>query len=71
MRLIDTIADKCTGCNKCIRACPVEGANISVSLEGRQIVHVNSDRCIECGKCIEVCEHDARIFFDDTEEFFN
>lgn len=71
MRLIDTIADKCTGCNKCIRTCPVEGANISVSLEGRQIVHVNSDRCIECGKCIEVCEHDARIFFDDTEEFFN
>lgn len=45
MKLIDTIADKCTGCNKCIRNCPVE--------------------------CIEVCEHDARIYFDDTEEFFN
>ena len=71
MRLIDTIEEKCTGCNKCIRSCPVEGANISVIKNGKQIVHVNTDRCIECGKCIEVCEHEARVYYDDTEEFFN
>ena len=71
MRLIDTLEEKCTGCNKCIRNCPVEGANISVIKNGRQIVNINTDRCIECGKCIEVCDHEARIYFDDTEEFFN
>lgn len=70
MSLIDTIEEKCVGCNKCIRNCPVEGANISVIKNGRQIVDVNSERCIECGKCIEVCEHKARAYHDDIEAFF-
>ncbi|WML34522.1 4Fe-4S binding protein [Clostridium sp. OS1-26] len=25
---IKTVKEKCTGCNKCIRACPILGANI-------------------------------------------
>ena len=71
MILISTIEEKCKGCNKCIRSCPVEGANLSVIKNGKQKVLINEDRCIECGKCIEVCEHEARIYYDDIEEFFN
>lgn len=63
---IKTIKEKCTGCNKCIRVCPIVGANISLDKH----VEIDEERCIGCGKCIEVCEHDAREFQDDTERFF-
>ena len=69
--LIETFREKCTGCNKCIRSCPVEGANLSIMENGRNIVDINNERCIGCGKCIEVCEPEARIFNDDTPEFFD
>lgn len=69
--LIETFREKCTGCNKCIRNCPVEGANLSIMESGRNIVDINNERCIGCGKCVEVCEPEARIFNDDTLEFFD
>jgi len=58
------------GCNKCILACPVENANVSVVKEGRSITHVDANRCIMCGRCLEVCGHQARDYQDDTERFF-
>lgn len=64
--LIETFREKCTGCNKCIRNCPVEGANLSFMENGRNIVDINNERCIGCDKCVEVCESEARIFNDDT-----
>lgn len=71
MDIIKTTSEKCTGCNMCIRVCPVEGANLSVAVDKKRIVEINNERCIECGKCIEACHHGARYFLDDTEEFFN
>ena len=68
--IIETFNEKCTGCNKCIRSCPIEGANLSIMENGRNIVEINSERCIVCGKCIEVCDHNARDFKDDTLELF-
>lgn len=68
--IIETFQEKCTGCNKCIRSCPIEGANLSIMKNGRNIVEINDGRCIACGKCIEVCEHNARGFNDDTLELF-
>ena len=59
--------DLCTGCNKCIRNCPVFPSNHAVEA-GK--VDVASDACIDCGECIDVCSHKARVFTDDTEEFF-
>lgn len=70
MNIIKTSEEKCTGCNMCIRVCPIEGANLSVEANGRRIVEINNERCIECGKCIEACQHGARFYIDDTEEFF-
>ncbi|MFD3157723.1 [Fe-Fe] hydrogenase large subunit C-terminal domain-containing protein [Haloimpatiens sp. FM7330] len=68
---IKTIEEKCTGCNKCIRECPVFGANVSyIDKNNNKKVLINEDRCIECGKCIKICEHGARDFEDDTERFF-
>ncbi len=66
MELIFT-NDQCTGCNKCVRECPVLTANIATEA-GR--VAVDSDKCIACGACFHACPHDAREHYDDTERFF-
>ncbi|MEJ8553426.1 [Fe-Fe] hydrogenase large subunit C-terminal domain-containing protein [Tepidibacter sp. Z1-5] len=68
---IKTLEEKCTGCNKCIRECPIFGANISLlDNNGNNKVIINDEICISCGRCINVCEHNARYFYDDTERFF-
>ena len=59
----------CVGCNRCIRFCPVEGANIAYH-DGAEIkVKVDNTQCIVCGACIDTCQHDSRGYFDDTERF--
>lgn len=67
---IITLKEKCTGCNKCIRVCPILGANISIIENKESKVYIDEERCISCGKCIEVCEHGARDFNDSTIDFF-
>ena len=64
--------DRCTGCNRCIKACSIPGANISVVEPGMDHarIRVNGGWCIACGACLDVCEHDARTYDDDTERFF-
>ena len=66
MELIYT-NDLCTGCNKCVRSCPVLTANIAIQ-EG--YVTVDPDKCIACGECFDVCPHEARDYYDDTDRFF-
>jgi iron only hydrogenase large subunit-like protein len=69
--LVTTNEDKCTGCNNCIRVCPVFGANKTVICpSGENKVATIPDNCIHCGHCIEKCAQDARDYSDDTEEFF-
>ena len=59
--------ENCVGCNKCIRSCPVLGAN---TVQGN-IIHVDASKCIQCGACFDSCEHGARDYEDDTELFFS
>lgn len=66
MELIYT-NDSCTGCNKCIRECPVLTANVATKI-GK--VTVDSDKCIACGACFDACPHNSRDYYDDTEQFF-
>lgn len=66
MNLIYT-NDECTGCNKCVRECPVLTANVAVEA-GK--VMVDNDKCIACGACFDACPHGAREYHDDTEQFF-
>ena len=63
--------DNCIGCNKCISACPVMGANIvKINDDNTQRIEVDGDKCISCGACIDACLHNAREYDDDTERFF-
>lgn len=67
MDLIYT-SDACTGCNKCVRECPVLLSNVATDI-GR--VHVDPEKCIACGACFDACGHDAREYGDDTQRFFD
>ena len=62
--------ENCIGCNKCISACPVITANKAIEKDGKPVIEVDPEKCIGCGACFDVCEHQARSFYDDTEEFF-
>lgn len=62
--------ENCIGCNKCISVCPVITANRAVEKDGRTVIEVDGDKCIGCGACFDACEHNARSYYDDTEEFF-
>ena len=57
--------EKCVGCNKCIRSCPVLTANVSSDAK----IDVSEEMCIQCGACFDNCHHGARDFEDDTEKF--
>jgi ferredoxin len=49
------VADKCTGCQRCVRACPVS----AISGPRSQPHNLDQDKCIKCGACYEVCKFDA------------
>ena len=71
VKIINTKNTLCTGCNRCVRECPMETANITYQDEAGNIkVKIDHDRCLACGRCISACKHDARHFADDTERFF-
>ena len=63
--------DLCTGCNRCVRECPMELACITyLDDEGNIKVKIDLEQCIACGRCVLACKHDARYFADDTLRFF-
>ena len=69
--LIKTKSELCTGCNRCVRECPMEMANITYKDEHGDIkVKPNPMRCINCGRCVSACKHGARYYEDDTKQFF-
>ncbi len=68
--IIKTDTEKCEGCNRCVRVCPVDEANIAY-MDGEKVrVRVDPEKCILCGACLKVCQHEARSYIDDTERFF-
>ncbi len=51
------IEDKCEGCTRCFRHCPVEAISGSV-----KVPHViDQDKCIKCGACLDNCPFDAIV----------
>jgi len=53
----------CNGCERCVRACPVE-AMVAVSANdphhpNRTLARVDEDRCLGCGVCVPECRKDA------------
>jgi NADH:ubiquinone oxidoreductase subunit F (NADH-binding)/(2Fe-2S) ferredoxin/Pyruvate/2-oxoacid:ferredoxin oxidoreductase delta subunit len=49
------IAEKCTGCQRCVKACPTE----AISGPRSQAHNLEESKCIKCGACYEVCKFDA------------
>jgi NADH:ubiquinone oxidoreductase subunit F (NADH-binding)/(2Fe-2S) ferredoxin len=49
------IPEKCTGCQRCVRACPT-GA---ITGPRAQPHNLDIEKCIKCGACYEVCKFDA------------
>jgi len=71
--VIHTNLDSCFGCNRCVRECPMELANITYQDEETGAIKVSIDysKCINCGRCISVCKHNSRVYVDDTQRFFD
>ncbi|MFQ5868773.1 MAG: NADH-quinone oxidoreductase subunit NuoF [Candidatus Zixiibacteriota bacterium] len=55
MIVYQLIAEKCTGCQRCLRVCPT-GAISGVALQPHRL---DSEKCVKCGACHEVCQFEA------------
>ncbi|MGB4311057.1 MAG: NADH-ubiquinone oxidoreductase-F iron-sulfur binding region domain-containing protein, partial [Bacilli bacterium] len=51
------ITDKCIGCTKCVRNCPVN----CITGELRKLHRIDTTKCIKCGACIQNCPVHAII----------
>lgn len=49
------VPELCTGCGKCLRACPSE----AITGEKKQPHVIEPEKCIACGVCYEQCAFDA------------
>lgn len=60
------IADLCTGCAQCMRACPIDCIRVASERReaGRWLTafDVNLARCMYCGLCVEACPTGAVAF---------
>jgi 4Fe-4S ferredoxin len=63
--------DRCTGCNNCVVACPVDALELftvdpvtnekiyKVKAGKAMIIDFKSELCAGCGVCVEACPHDV------------
>jgi NADH:ubiquinone oxidoreductase subunit F (NADH-binding)/NAD-dependent dihydropyrimidine dehydrogenase PreA subunit/(2Fe-2S) ferredoxin len=49
--------EKCTGCTRCMKACPVE----AITGETKMAHRIDLEKCIKCGSCYDVCKFDAVV----------
>ena len=51
------LPEKCIGCTKCARNCPVDAIHGNV----KEHHFIDIDKCIKCGVCMENCKFDAIV----------
>ena len=51
------ITDKCVGCTRCAKNCPVNAISGTV----KQPHVIDTDKCIKCGKCFQNCKFGAIV----------
>ncbi|BDG08833.1 4Fe-4S dicluster domain-containing protein [Anaeromyxobacter paludicola] len=56
-------AAACTGCERCVRACPVEAMSAVSANDARRpkrtVARVDEERCLGCGVCVRACREAA------------
>ncbi len=52
------ITDKCIGCTKCAKNCPVS----CIESEPKKLHIIDTDACIKCGMCMNVCPVAAIVY---------
>jgi ferredoxin len=54
---------RCNGCERCVRACPVEALSAVSANDPRQprrtVARLDAGRCLGCGVCVRACRQDA------------
>jgi NADH:ubiquinone oxidoreductase subunit F (NADH-binding)/NAD-dependent dihydropyrimidine dehydrogenase PreA subunit len=55
MIIYRVVADKCTGCQRCVQECPVD----AITGPRSQPHNLDPEKCIKCGACYEICRFDA------------
>jgi len=60
------VAEKCTGCKKCVIAC-ADGGFVAIQMRDK-IAVVKNDKCDGCGLCAIVCDDDAIEFVHISEK---
>lgn len=48
-------AEKCTGCDRCVKWCPV----YAIAVGPDRVARVDYDLCYGCGECVAACPHGA------------
>ena len=63
--------ERCTGCNNCVVACPVDALELftidpattekiyKVKQGKAMVIDFKSELCAGCGVCVEACPHDV------------
>jgi len=63
--------EKCTGCGKCVDACPVEAMTLISANDPnhvkKKIAKVNEEICLGCGVCVKACPEDNIELFSRPE----
>lgn len=55
LRTIEIDKDKCKGCTRCAKICPVS----AISGKVKEPFVIDQDKCIKCGACIAACKFNA------------
>jgi len=52
-------AEACSGCEKCVKICPVGAFEQTGNKKQERKVHFSGDHCLGCGVCVRACPSNA------------